>query len=165
MIYRKILLSILAFTIVGTLTMAGAGQVYAQTNSNPWSNLSQIIAQKFGLDQNKVQEVVDQFHQQKRQEMVTSMSQKHEEWLNALVKEGKLTEAQKTSILNKLQELKNKYNREDWKNLTPLERKDQAQNEFQELKTWAQSQGIDLSYLKPGMGKWGMHRFMWLNNP
>ena len=141
--------------------MTVAGQVYAQTNSSPWSSLTQIIAQKFGLDQNKVQEVVDQFHQQKRQDMAAKMSQKHQEWLNALVKEGKLTEAQKTAILNKLQELKNKYNREGWKNLTPSERKDQAQKELQEFKSWMETQGIDPSYVKPGWGKWGMHRFMW----
>lgn len=150
----------LAVVVLGgaTLLSVGATQVHAQSTSNPFSNLVQMIAQKFNLDQSQVQSVVDNYKGQQKQKMVQNMQQREQDRLNKLVQEGKITDAQKQAILSELAALKTKYNPDNFKNLSADQRKQQIQAMETELKSWAQSQGINFAYVMPGFGMGGMHR-------
>ncbi len=158
---KKIVLSILSTTVISSTLMFNIGQVYAQTNdglflkfTNPFSKLVQMIAQKFNLDQTQVQSVFDQFWKERRQELQQNAQKREEERLDKLVTDGKITKEQKQAILDKLADLRNKYNPENFKDLTVEQRKEKFQEKQNEIKAWAQSQGIDPSYLMPifGMG-------------
>jgi len=156
--------------VVGIIGFSGfATSVYAQTNTkndsngNFFSGLVQAIAQKFHLDENQVKATVDDYHQQKRKERKENMGKKEEDRLSQLVKDGKITDAQKQAILSKLASLKQKYNPANMKDKTPEERKKQMQSMKDELTSWAKSQGIDINLIFPkfemgaGMGRKWMH--------
>lgn len=155
---KKILLPVLAVAIIGGTIILSVNQVHAQTNNNPLSNLVQMIAQKFGLDQNQVQSLVDQFQQEQKQNRLQKMKDREKMKLDKLVQQGKITSTQEQSILDELVVLKNKYNLGNLKNLTPDQRKAQFQAMQNELKSWAQSQGIDPTLIMPGSGMGGFKK-------
>lgn len=143
-----------------------APQVHAQeTNSNHmnfFQGLIQSIAQKFGLDQTKVQSAVDDYNSQQKLKVQQRMQDKEKNRLDQLVKDGKITSAQEQAIITEFAALKTKYNPANLKNLTPEQRKAQFDAEQNEIKSWAQSQGIDPTLLLPGFGlgrhmRGGMH--------
>ncbi len=91
---RKTLIPVLAAVMATVVLMGTAGVAQAQINPNNLSELTQMIAKKFNLDQKQVQTTVDQFHWQKKSDR-----------LDNLVKQGKITESQKKAILEKQKEL------------------------------------------------------------
>ncbi len=109
-------------------SILGVSLVNAQeTKSN--TTLVQRIAQRFGLNEKDVQSVFDQLHQEKQAEM----QKLFEDRLTQLVNEGKITDNQKQLIISKHKEMmdKKQTNRED-------------------LKTWAEQNGIDMQYIFGG---------------
>ncbi len=64
---------------------------------------------------------------------------------------GKITEDQKNLILAKHEEMKN--SKENWENLSPEERKEQGIAMKEDLKTWAEENGIDMKDLFLGYNK------------
>lgn len=128
------------------VTMAGASYVSAQTPANnPGLSIVQRISQRFGLNQSDVQSVFDQHHQ----EVQTEHRARMEERLNQLVAEGKLNETQKQAILTKLQEMvsQKQSNGENFRTMTPEQRQAEMQKKHDEMKSWADSIGIDPSIL------------------
>ena len=128
------------------MTLVGAGlistsAVSAQTNESPFKSLITRIAEKFNLKTEDVQTVFDE-HRQERQ---SQMKAGFEEKLSALVKEGKLTEAQKKLIMDKKTELMNK-------------KEDLRQQHRAELEKWAKDNNIDLNLLGGFGRKFGMMR-------
>lgn len=117
-----------------------------------------MIAQKFGLNQNQVQSVFDEFHQNQKQNMQQKMQDKQKSRLDQLVKDGKITSVQEQAIIDELAALKNKYSTDNLKNLTIEERKTKFQGMQNELNSWAKSQGIDPTLIMPGFGIGGFHR-------
>lgn len=161
---RKLVLSFITVAVIG-LGIFNLNPVYAQTNSstpkNPFASLVDLIVQKFGLDKNQVQSVVDQYQTDQKQKREENMSKQKENRLDKLVKDGKITEAQKQAILKEIADLKNKYNPANFNKMTQAERKQQFQSEQDEIKTWTSTQGIDPSYVMPGFGmgfRGGMHK-------
>ena len=170
MISKKIVQPILLFTVMGATTFLAAGQAHAQTNTgtNPLQGLVQMIAQKFGLDQNQVQSVVTTYKAQQKQNMQQNRQNRQKTRLDNLVKTGKITSDQETAIINELATLKTKYSTANFKNMTAAQRKQQLQNEQNDINTWAKSQNIDPKYVMPGMGMMGGMRGMhkgWGNKP
>lgn len=167
MIAKRVVLSSVAVIAIAGMFMFAQGQAHAQTpaTTNPLTKLAQMISQKFGLDQGQVQSVVDQFHSERKAERQTKKQERLEERLTQLVKDGKITDAQKQAIIQKHNELATKYASMDWKNLTVDERKQKMQQMHDEIASWAKSQGLDLSILMPGFGMKGMwgHRMGWFN--
>lgn len=94
MTHRKTLIPVFAAVMATVVLMGTANVVQAQINPNNLSDLTQMIAKKFNLDQKQVQTTVDQFHWQKKADRMDN-----------LVKQGKITESQKKAILEKQKEL------------------------------------------------------------
>lgn len=148
---KKMLFPVMALAVLagGLLTVTNAS---AEDSVNPHGAIVQKIAGKFGLNQNEVQKVFDE----SRDEHQTEMQKKHEERLNTLVSEGKITEAQKTLLLNKHKEMKAERGDNDaWRKLTPEERRSQMEKKRTELENWAKANGIDTQYLFEGNGMKG----------
>jgi hypothetical protein len=142
MISKKILVPVMTL-VVGSSIVLGATYVSAQDETKPTDSLVTKIAQKFGLKPEEVQSVFDEHHT----EMKAQMKLKFEDRLTQMVSEGKLTEAQKSAIIAKLDELKTEREnyKERFKAMSPEERKAELKNKRTELEAWAKEQGIDLS--------------------
>jgi uncharacterized membrane protein YhiD involved in acid resistance len=109
------------------------------------------IAERFGLNKEEVQAVFDENRQEQRQKVEANFEQR----LNQLQDEGKITEQQKEVIIAKKNELEvNNKNREEFKNLSPEERRAKADQNREEIEKWATENGINLEEIKPfGVGK------------
>jgi len=132
-----------------SIVMLGATVSFAQatTTTNPETTLVQRIAQKFGLEEEKVQAVVDEVHTERHAQMQKNLEAK----LTQAVVNGKITEGQKAAIVAKSTEMKAKkadINREAFRNMTEDERKAHKDAKEAELKTWVESNGLSLETLK-----------------
>lgn len=149
---------LLAAAVASTITLGGlAGGSVVSAATNPSSmgstpSLVDAIANKFHLNKNDVQAVVDQ----NRTEHQAERQQKYEARLDQAVKDGKLTSAQKDQILAKEKELKDYA--DSIKDKSPKERHQLMKAKFDELKTWAQQNNIPQQYLHPGLHGPGGHR-------
>ncbi len=160
-------------TVIVTAAVAAIGlgalgaTASAQTDSGG-TTLVDKIAQQFNLKKEDVQKVFDQHKTERR----ATMEARYEERLNQAVKDGKLTEEQKTKILAKHKELMkeieadreaNKGKREDFQNKTEAERKalmEQRKAEMDkkksEIEAWEKENNIPTGYLMFGGGQGGM---------
>lgn len=156
MLRKQILIPALA-VVIGGASFLGVSHVSAQNADGFPSDLVTAIAQKFNLPQDQVQQVFTE-HKQKHH---AEMEQKMQERLTQLVTDGKLTEAQKQAIITKMAEMKNSFNPETMKDLTPEQRKQQMDQHRKDLDAWAKSQGIDPTLFPMRMGghPGGMHRW------
>ena len=108
------------------------------------------MSDKFHLNKADVQSVFDQH----RATQLQNRQQKIDDRLTQAVKDGKITDAQKTLIENKLKELAANRQAEfaKLKSMTPEERKEERQKQKQALDDWAKQNGINPQYLFPGFG-------------
>jgi cytidylate kinase len=142
---KSVVTAVAVLTILGSLTFAGT--TMAQTADGKASMITRL-SQKLGVPEAQVKSAFDQMHTEHAAEMKANMETK----LSALVADGKITEAQKTAILAKMEEFRTKreQSRESFQNLTREERKEKMETEKAELEAWAKSQNIDLSILPFG---------------
>lgn len=152
---NKTVMTAAIVTVLSAGLLTGA-TAFAQdaTSENPTSSLVQKISEKFGLKQSDVQAIFDQ----EKQVHMEKMQQKNEDRLSKLVKDGKITDAQKQLILAKNKELlaNRQAHMETMKSMTADERKAAMQDERKSLTDWAAQNDIDLSYLMPFRMKSGM---------
>lgn len=130
--------------VASSLTISNA---YAQSMGNP-QEFAKDLAQKLGIEESKVQQALNEIQKTHQAEIQAREDQR----LTQLVKDGKITEAQKQLILNKRSELKRIHESEDLQNLSHEERKAKFQEMHQELESWAEENGIDIKYLMKGFG-------------
>lgn len=150
---------------VGVLSggLVVATTAFAQTPANGQNgvpSLVQEIADKFHLNTSDVQAVFNQH----RQEIMTQRETNYENYLQNLVSTGKITDAQKQLILNKHKELMSQLqsDKQDFKSLTPDQKRTKMQAAMKDLQSWAKQNNIPMQYLRPfgpGMGRFG--RFGW----
>lgn len=147
---KKVLLPAVAFAVLGA-SIFGVNYAHADQTSNPESTIVQKLADKFNLNKDDVQKVFDEEHAAREAKMQT----KNEERLSQLVTDGKITQAQKTLILNKQKEMKaeREANRGSNSTKTQDERKTEMEAKKAELDKWAKDNGIDPQYLMGGFGK------------
>ncbi len=149
---------ILPALLLGTIAITGVGvsSASADETENPRTSIIQRIAEKFNLNEDEVKTVFEE-HKAERQE---EMKQKHEEHLNKLVSEGKLTEDQKNALIAKREEMREKYGKgtDEWKNKTPEEKREMMEQHREEMEKWAEENGIDLKDLRPEGKRFGNKR-------
>lgn len=121
---------ILSIAIVGLL---GAGTILAQTS------LADKMANRFNLDPDEVHQVIGEH----RQEMM-------ENRLGHAVENGKITEEQKAFILERKEEMKGDF--EAIRDLDPEQRREAMQELHQEMKQWAEENGLPVKGFGKGFG-------------
>lgn len=112
-------------------------------SNNP--NFITELSKKIGINQDKLQSAFDSIRSDKQKEM----EKNYEDRLDQAVKDKKITEAQKKLILQKHNELKKQQ--ESYRSAKTQQKQD--------LKTWAEKNNIDSSYLYGGLGKGMMHGY------
>ena len=156
------MISILAGTVIAGSVFTLSGSVYAANGTtgggNFFSGLITFIAQKFGLDKTKVQTAVQDYQKQVKATITPrptltpqQMEETEKKRLDPFVTQGKITQAQEDAILAELTTVRSKYT--FTANETQDQRKTQKTNMQNELKTWAQGQGIDPTYLMSPLGR------------
>ncbi len=161
MIGKRSALIAAAVTTVGVASFAGAGLVSADAlqGSATHQSLVDKIADKFHLNRSEVQAVFDENrveHQDERQARV-------QDRLDALVKDGTITQSQKTAIEAKLVSLQQEResSRGKMQEMSADERRQHMQQQRADLEAWANDQGLNLRELRgifmPGHGMHGHH--------
>ncbi len=155
-INKNILLPALAIVIGTGVVAASAQAVQAVTDTSPAQGLTQRIAERFGLQQSEVEAVFDEYREERHEDMNAQFTEK----LSALVTAGKISEAQKAAIIAKHEELRTEH--AALQDMNREERQEHFKTERDELKAWAESQGIDwqtiMGELQPGRSARKMHR-------
>jgi|SRR3989344_7538263 len=140
--------------LVATIAIAGllSVKVILAQEITSYPPIVQRIAQRFNLPENEVQEVFQEVWDERQAERYANWEDK----LNDAVSEGKITQEQKQAILDKYQEMQDKM--ESLDNLSPEERRDEMHKLHDELRDWAEKEGIEFFPTGPfGMGL--MHGF------
>lgn len=148
---KKTIIIATVFTFI-TASSLLANKVLAQNSDAPgnhMSDMAQQIANKFGLQQDEVQSVFDDFAAQRQQEMQTQREehqaqaqQQLSDSLDQAVSDGKITQEQKQLILDKHNQLQE-------------DAQTRMQNQHDELVQWAQDNGIDTDVLQGLMFRTG----------
>ena len=150
----------LAYALIGAgiVGILGAGTVFAQAqfSEGKYPTIIDKLVERFDLDPEEVKEVFEE----NREERFENMQAHLDERLDKAVEAGKITEEQKELILAKKSEMIDRM--KELKDLSPEERKEQMQETREEMKAWAEENGIDPSFCNgkgPGRGMIkGMHK-------
>jgi len=141
---KKLRTTILALTLVTLVGAYGITKVSAAGFGRD-GEMSTKLAQRFGLNEGDVtaffQENRNEMHEQREIEMTTKLDES--------VANGTITEAQKTLILEHHEEVEAKQ--ESFKDLDPEARREAMQGFREEMRTWAEDNGIDMQELGFGM--------------
>jgi len=129
----KLILSALSLAIAGGVFWVSVPKVSAQTTTP--KTIIERLAEKFGLKQADVQTVFEQERTQRQ----TQMQARFEERLTQAVKDGQITESQKTAILAKHQEMQQ-----------------EREKEREEWQSWLKANGLENSEFGSGFGGKGM---------
>ncbi len=127
---KKVLAAVLALGIIASVGYFGSSYVLADNDNPMHQTLISRIAQKFNLKEADVEAVFEAVRDEKQEEM----KQERAERLSQAVKDGVITEAQKTTLLAKMEEHigERRVNR-------------------LEMQNWYKSEGIDETKLREYM--------------
>lgn len=136
--------------ITGLGAVSAAASAHDAPDGREHPTIVKRMAETFNLDEDKVHEVLMQEHQARHEQR----QEKLKDRLDQAVKDGKITEEQKTKLLGKMDQL-----REDRKADKREHAADRRQH-MEKLKQWAQDNGIDLESLGlgPSQHSGGHHR-------
>lgn len=151
-ISKKILIPVFAVVVGGGSLLGVSTLVNAQSSNSPFTGLAQSIAKKFNLNQTDVQSVINSYMQQQHQTMMQNMQQRLQNKLNLEVQQGDITSSQEASITSELSTLKSQFNPSSFKSMTQQQRQQAMQTQQNDLKSWAQTKGINLSLIPFGFG-------------
>lgn len=130
--------------------IVGATSVSAASSRKP-ASLASEIASAFHLNQSDVQKVLDQH----RDEVQTYRQEQDKTRLDQAVKDGKITSAQETQILDEQKVIQSDM--AAIKDKTGSDRKAAREAERSKIEQWAKANNIPLRYLAPfGIGRHGM---------
>jgi len=150
---KKLLILALGLVLVGGvgLTAVRADAHGAQGNHE---TIIQKLVERFGLNQEEVEQVFAEV----REEHHVEMQAQHEERLNSLVADGKITEEQKAAIIAKQEEMRQnkEANMGQWKDLDPEARRAKMEEHRSQMQAWADENGIDPSLIGGLGGRKGM---------
>jgi hypothetical protein len=123
-------------TVIGLAAFAGVASAATNSSTSGDQTLVDKLATKFNLNKSEVQAVFDE----DRAAHEAQMEQKMEDRLAEAVKNGKITEEQKSQILAKHKEMKAYM--ESLKDKTEEERRTLMKEKMQELRQWAEDNGL-----------------------
>lgn len=138
---KKILIPTLVLGIVSLIGVGSLVRAHAQTDTYP--PIVQRLAEKFGLNVDEVNQTFAEEREAHQEEMRSQL----EERLDTAVAEGKITEAQKAVILEKIGEMQ--ANKGNLENLDRETHHTKMRKLHEEFRTWAEENDIDLSELMP----------------
>ncbi len=132
MIYinKKTLAIVLALGVIASVGYFGSSYVLAADNNPMHASLISKIAQKFNLKEADVEAVFEAVRDEKQEEMKSQRVEK----LSQAVKDGVITEAQKTTLLAKMEE-----------------HIGERQANRAEMQNWYKTEGIDETKLREYM--------------
>ena len=142
--HYKFFLAVLGLALIAGLTDTQAAEAHVLGGMEP---LVQKIADRFHLPKADVQAVFDEA----KTEHMANDAQKMTEQLDQAVTDGHLTADQAALVVQKRAELMaaREAIKADLKNLTLEERRAMLKKQREDLKTWAETNGIDRHYLLP----------------
>jgi hypothetical protein len=150
--YSKPILAAAALVgITGLGAVSAAATAHDVTDGREHPPIVKRMAETFNLDENKVHEVFVQEHQARHEQRQENLKDR----LDQAVKDGKITEEQKTKLLEKMDQL-----REERQAMTWEQRRESRGSMHEALKQWAEDNGIDLDSLglEHGPGPGGHHQ-------
>lgn len=130
---KKILVIVLG-VMLAAIWVFGSGAVMAASNTTTKKSIVNRLSERFNLNTDDVKKVFTEAQEERLQAMRNAF----EERLTTAVKEGKITEEQKTTILKKQDQV--------------LAKQKEFMTLQQELKNWADDNNVDLSVIGRGMG-------------
>lgn len=145
MLKNKII-SLAAIAILGIATI-GTTTVFAQnTANNKHISFVTELAQKLGIDQAKVQKAVSEV----RADQKSQQQARYKAMLDQAVKNGKLTATQEQAILDERTQLKTLLtsDKKKFQAMSVQQRRDAHKAIWQNVRSWAEKNGISLKYLK-----------------
>jgi len=129
---KKVLAAVLALGIIASVGYFGSNYVLAEDENPMHQTLISRIAEKFNLKESDVEAVFEAVRDERRDEMKSQRSEK----LTQAVSDGVITEAQKVTLLDKMEE-----------------HIGERQANRAEMQNWYKDQGIDQTklrdYLRP----------------
>lgn len=152
------------YAIVSVVILGSTGAIAYASNvsgENMFSELAGKISQKFNLNQNDVQMIIDEYHSEMRikqgqnfEERRAEMDARASEMLKQAVADGKLTQTQVDLIIAKRTELESQ--RVDLKTGDKDKISENMKSQMDSLKQWAEDNNINMQYLMfGGMGMKG----------
>lgn len=149
----KVVLPVMAVALLASIGYFGVNSVSAQESGNNLPPMMQKFIERFNLNEDEVVQFVEEEREFRHEERSAAIEEK----LNAAVSEGTLTEEQKNALLTKMEE-----HREEMESLTWDEKHEHMGEHKEEMLTWAEENGIDLTQLdlgRKGFGAGGrMHK-------
>lgn len=139
---------------IGAATVGSMGLAHAatstSTDTNPQQSLIDKLVSKFNLNKADVQKVFDE----ERSERDSEREAQTKTELDALVKDGKITQGQEDKLIAKAKEIQSQReaNRDAMKDKTDAERKAAMDKERDSLKQWLSDNGIAREYGRFLMG-------------
>jgi len=150
-LHKKIILPLAAVAVIGA---GAAGVTVASAASSPNTNsLAGRIASAFGLDQSKVQTVINQYRSDQSAKNQANFNQR----LSTAVTNGKITAAQQSAILAERTKLDGEVQAAMQK--TGADRRAALKAVRTEAQTWAQQNNLAVGWLLGGRPVRGAHRF------
>ncbi len=151
MISTKILATLaIAFGTISTGVFSFVGNASA-ANTDSHTSLIERLVSKFNLNKSDVEGTFNEHRAEKQ----AKMQERFTERLDKAVEEGKITEAQKSLILAKHEELRKEREAslEIWRGMTREERKASMEKRREELDAWRKANNIPEGIFGLGMGK------------
>lgn len=136
------LASVAIVSAIAGATFLGANAVSAQGDNQ---TLVERLADRFSVSESEVQEVFDEFREEKQ----TEHKAEHDEHLTSLVEDGTLSEEQRQELEAFHQERKALREELRTQNLSREEMREAMEGLRDEVEAWAESKGIELENLRP----------------
>ena len=142
---RTIIIAIIIGAIA-SVAIFGAGLVVAAEKvTNP--PIARMLAERLNLDVDEVQGVLNDEHETRHEAMHEGMEAQHEEQLDQAVEDGEITEAQKTAILEKMDDIHEAQ--DDLKDKDPEEMHEAMEALHDDFTKWLEDNDIDPSLIGP----------------
>ena len=133
---EKILVPILGLALIVAAGFWLVKDAQADVPNYGQGNMIERLAERFKLNEDEVNQAVDEFRQERQNEMQA----RHEDHLNQAVQDGVITNDQKQALLNKHEEMRQ-----------------EREKKWTEMQAWMEESGIDFQALKEyGVGQVGL---------